>query len=142
MKRTIIIAIFLCSLVLLQGQAWAQVKPNPTGKPAEAQSKATLQWELADGIQVMRLWKVEGASVWPQIAILRMSNDNYLKFFQDPKGFMKFVNDQKIFSKDVIEVGPWVSLSSVDPKDHSPDWAITVLHRPQSRIFVSALPLM
>jgi hypothetical protein len=104
--------------------------------------KATLEWELADGIQVMSLWKVEGPSVWPQIAVLRMSNDNYLKFFQDPKGFMKFVNDQKVFSKDVIEVGPWVSLSSVDAKDNSPDWALTVAHKAHSRIFVSALPLI
>jgi len=119
----------------------AQIRTNPTGKSAQEQSKITLQWELAEGTQVMRLWKVEGADVWPQIAILRMSNDDYLRFFQDPKGFMKFVNDQKVFSKDVIEVEPWVTLSSVDLKAHSPKWLLTVRHRVHSRICVSALPL-
>jgi hypothetical protein len=119
----------------------AQIRTNPTGKPGQEQSQATLQWELAGGIQVMRLWKVEGANVWPQIALLRMPNDDYLKFFQDPKGFMKFVNDQKVFSKDVIEVGPFVTLSSVDLKDHSPEWLLTVRHKVHSTICVSALPL-
>jgi hypothetical protein len=99
-----------------------------------------MQWEKVNGTQVMRIWQVEGKDIWPQISVLRVSNATYLKFSQDPKGFMKFVNEQKVFSKDVIVAGPWVSLSSVDQKDASPDWVLTMVHGKRSTIIVAALP--
>jgi len=103
-----------------------------------------MKWEKmdADGTQVMRVWKEEGANVWPQIAVLRITNATYLKFFRDPSAFMEFVNAQNVFSKPVIETGPWVSLSSVDPKDATPDWVLTSVHGKRSTMIVAALPLL
>jgi hypothetical protein len=140
MKRAIFAGIFLCSVLLLQGQAWAQRKTILTGKPAAARSDASLQWESVDGTQVLRIWQVDGASVYPQIAVLRVSNFTYLKFSQDPKGFVKFVNAHKVFSKDVLVAGPWVALSSVDQKDDPPDWVLTLVHGKMSTMIVAALP--
>jgi len=101
-----------------------------------------MKWEKldADGTQVMRVWEEEGANVWPQIAVLRVSNAKYLKFSQDPNGFMKFVNTNRVFSKRVIIAGPWASLSSVDPKDASSYWVIVAVHGKTSRMIVAALP--
>jgi hypothetical protein len=93
-----------------------------------------------DGTQVMKVWEVEGADVWPQVSILRVSNATYLKFFQDPRGFMEFVNAEHVFSKDVIEADPWVSLPSVDDKDPSPEWVLATVHGKTSRMLVAALP--
>ena len=89
---------------------------------------------------MMKLWQVEGKEVWPQVSVLRVSNAQYLKFSQDPKGFMDFVNVHKLFSKPVIVAGPWVSLSSVDQKDDSSDWVLTLLHGKRSTMIVAALP--
>jgi len=60
--------------------------------------------------------------------------------FQDPKKFVKFVNVNKFFSKDVITAGPWVTLSSVEQDEDSPDWLLTLLHGKMSTMIVSALP--
>ena len=102
-----------------------------------ARSKAPLQWENVGDTQVLRLWQSEE---YPQTSILRVSNAAYRKFFQDPKGFMAFVNEHNIFSKDVIVAGPWVSLSSVDQKDNPPDWVLTLVHGKRSTMIVAALP--
>ena len=103
-----------------------------------------MKWEKmdADGTQVMKVWKEEAANVWPQVAVLRVTNATYLKFSQDPRAFMKFVNAQNVFSKPVIEAGPWVSLSSVEPKDAMPEWLLTTVHGKRSTMIVAALPLL
>jgi hypothetical protein len=98
------------------------------------------EWKKVSGTEVMRIWQAEGKHVWPQIAVLRVSNAQYLNFSQDAKGFMKFVNANRVFSKPVIIAGPWVSLSSVDPKDASSDWVIVAVHGKTSRMIVAALP--
>jgi hypothetical protein len=103
-----------------------------------------MKWENvdADGTQMMKVWEEEGANVWPQISVLRVTNGAYLKFSRDPNAFMGFVNAHNVFSKPVIVAGPWVSLSSVDPKDASPDWVLTMVHGRESTMIVAALPLL
>jgi hypothetical protein len=100
----------------------------------------SLQWKNVGGKQVLRLWQLEGTDEFPQISVLRLSNANYLKFSQNPKGFMKFVNEHRVFSKDVIIAGPWVSLSSVDQKDGPSDWVLMLVHGKMSTMIVAALP--
>jgi len=100
-------------------------------------SDASFQWENKGGEQVLRLWQKD---VYPQIALLKVSNVSFLKFFQDPKSFMAFVNEHQVFSKAVIVAGPWVSLSSVDQKDQQPDWVLTLVHGKMSTMIVAALP--
>jgi hypothetical protein len=103
-------------------------------------SDASLQWEKVGDEQVLKLWKLEGPEKYPQISVLRVSNITYLKFFQDAKGFMEFVNEHPIFSKPVIVAGPWVSLSSADQKDEPADWVLTLVHGKMSTAIVAALP--
>jgi|SRR5215469_3989344 len=111
-----------------------------TGTTVAARPDVSIKWENVDDSQVLRIWQLEGPNIYPQISVLRVPNDAYLKFSQDPKGFMNFVNEHKVFSKDVIVAGPWVSLSSVDQKSNSLDWVLTIVHGKKSTIIVSALP--
>jgi hypothetical protein len=103
------------------------------------QEQTLVQWIPIDGMQVAKLWLLDGPDVWPQVTIARVSNTDYLKFFQDPQGFMDFVNKQKFFSKPVIEAGPWVTMSSVEPTPPN-TWALTLMHGKRSSLIVSALP--
>jgi hypothetical protein len=140
MKRWIITGFFLFSLVLVEGLISPQQKTILTGTTVAARSDVSIKWENVDGRQVLRVWQLEGPNIYPQISVLRVSNDAYLKFSQDPKGFMNFVNAHKVFSKDVIVAGPWVSLSSVDQRSNPPDWVLTIVHGKKSTMIVSALP--
>jgi len=137
MKRIIFATLLaLCVLFLL---------PNrPTNaQQAEQKKLAPLEWEkLRDGVQVLKIWQLEEADKYPQISVLRVSNAEYLKFFQDPKGFVKFINANQVFSKPVKVAGPWVTLSSYNPKNpkDDPDWVLTLVHGKLSYMVVSALP--
>jgi hypothetical protein len=103
------------------------------------QEQSSVHWEIVDGIQVAKLWQLDGPDVWPQVTIARVSNADYLKFFQDPQGFMDFVNKQEFFSKPVIEAGPWVTMSSVESTAPQ-TWALTLMHGKRSSLIVAALP--
>jgi hypothetical protein len=101
----------------------------------------TPKWEkLRNDTEVLKLWVLDGPEAYPQVSVLRVSNEAYLEFSRDPKKFMKFVNLHQIFPKAVIVSGPWVSLSSVDQKADQPGWVLTVVHGKMSSIIVSALP--
>lgn len=139
MKRATILILSLCLVVLLQVRAQTGNK-MVLAKATEAKADVSIQWENVDGVHILRSWQLEGASSWPQTAIMRMSNDQYLRFSQDPNGFMAFVNEQKVFSKDVIEAGPWVTLSSVHQQGAPTGWLLTLYHGKMSTMIVSALP--
>ena len=99
------------------------------------------KWEkLGDGMEVIRVWELEGPDPYPQVSVLRVSNAVSLEFSRDPKKFMKFVNQHQIFPKPVIVSGPWVSLSSIDQKADQPGWILTIVHGKLSTVIVSALP--
>jgi hypothetical protein len=142
MKRTAMVGLFLSTLLLLQGHRLADAQQNttPANKTDYADQKPSLKWETIDEFKVLKVWQLEGKDVWPQISILRVSNATYLKYLQNPKGLVEFVNQHKIFSKRVIDTGPWVSLSSAGEKDDPPNWDLTLSHGKLSRMIVSALP--
>lgn len=101
----------------------------------------TPKWEkLRDGMEVLRVWELDGPSAYPQVSVLRVSNAAYSEFSRDPKGFMKFVNLHQIFPKPVIVSGPWVTLSAIDQKADQPGWVLTIVHGKLSTMIVSALP--
>ena len=137
MKRILFAALLaLCVLFLLPSR--------PTNaQQAEQKKLAPLDWEkLRDGVQVLKVWQLEDANKYPQISILRVSNAEYLKFFQDPKEFVKFINANNVFPQAVKVAGPWVTLSSYNPKSpkDDPDWVLTLVHGKLSYMVVSALP--
>lgn len=135
MKRILLPALVtLCILFLLPG------KPS-NAQQGEQRKAAPLRLEkLGDGTQLLRVWRLEGEEKYPQVSVLRVSNATYLKFFQDPQGFLKYVNENKVFSKEVIVAGPWVTLSSYVPKDETSGWLLTLYHGKLSTMLVSALP--
>ena len=142
MKRTAMVALFLSTFLFLLGDrlADAQQSTTPADKTDYADQKTSLKWQKIDDMQVLKVWQLEGQDVWPQISILRVSNATYLKYFQNPKSLVDFVNQNNIFSKAVIQAGPWVTLSSAGEKAGSPDWDLTLMHGKLSRMIVSALP--
>lgn len=141
MNRTSIASMFVCSLLLIQlhTQADAQEKTVTTQRPPQAAHARTLKWDKVEGASVLRIWQLEGKDSFPQVSIVRLSNADYVKFFQHPKEFMDFLNDKEIFSKKVIEVGPWTSLSSVEGTGAG-GWTLTLMHGKVSTVIVSALP--
>lgn len=103
-----------------------------------AEVEVSNEWKKAEGIPVLRLW--DDPDVYPQTAVARMSHSEYLSFSKDRERFMEFVNKNKIFGKDVIFAGPWVSLSSDEFESHPSEWMVTMLHGKKSTIIVAALP--
>ena len=115
--------------------------PNRTSSAREMDQKPQVTWDdLAHGVKVLRVWQLGPPDTWPQEALMEMPNDVYRQYSQDPQGFMGFVNNSKVFSKDIILAGPWVTLSSFDGKGVSSDWIITMVHGKRSWMVVSALP--
>lgn len=120
----------------------------PSGPTSAQQTQkkrmAAINWEiLPEDIQVLRVWQLDGKQdTYPQIAVLRVSNGTYLKFFQDRDGFKTFINNNQVFPKPVNQVLAWVSLSSVVsvPEDPSPTWVLTCVHGKTSLSACSALP--
>jgi hypothetical protein len=86
------------------------------------------------------VWQTEGADKYPQVSILRVTTEDFHKFTHNPPELRKFVNENKVFSKAVITVGPCVTLSSVDETGDAAGWILTLLHTAASRMTVSALP--
>ena len=103
-------------------------------------SAGSLQWAKVGRVQLLRLWQLDGTNVYPQLAVFRVSNSDYLRFSQAPKKFMQFVNENNVFSKDVVVAGPWVTLSSLGQKKQPSDWVLIVIHGKQSTMIVGALP--
>jgi hypothetical protein len=138
MKRTLGAGLFMCVVMLWPVKAKQEAAPMANDNATTA--KSSIQWETVDGSQVLKLWQLEGPKSWPQTTIVRVSNETYKKYSQDPRKFVKFVNVHKFFSKDVITAGPWVTLSSVEQDVDSPNWVLTLVHGKASTLIVSALP--
>lgn len=141
MKRIVYpVLLGLCILFLLPSKPGSA---QQTEQKTEQKKMTPLKWvKLKDGAQILRVWRLDPPEAYPQIAVLRISNAKYLKFFEDPEGFKEFVNANEVFSKPVNIAGPWVSLSSNpnNPKGGDPDWVLTLVHGKLSTMVVSALP--
>jgi hypothetical protein len=124
-------------LLLRQGNPY--VLAQDTGA-ATGDKPTSLNWETVKGIRVLRAWQIEGRNTYPQISLLWVSTSDFQKFLHDPGELHKFVNEQKVFSKDVLTVGPWVTLSAVDETDDKAGYFLTLVHTSHSRMTVSALP--
>jgi hypothetical protein len=136
MKRTLGAGFLMCAVMLWPARAHQDVTAIANDDATTA--RASIKWETVDGSLVLKVWQLEGANSWPQTTIVRVSNDSYKKYSQDPKRFVKFVNMHKFFSKDVITAGPWVTLSSV--QQDVDWWVLTLVHGKASTMIVSALP--
>jgi hypothetical protein len=100
----------------------------------------SLGWEPFDEIQVLKVWLLDGADLYPHIALLRVSTDDYQAFAQDPNTLVTFVNDHKIFPDTVNGTGPWVALSSLGNAVPSPGYVLKLMHQKTSMMIVVAVP--
>jgi hypothetical protein len=111
-----------------------------------------IDWENVDGTeyQVLRIWRLrhrledcasEGKDGrLPEIAMLWISNSDYHKHMHSARDFMKFVNEKRFFSKDVLFLGPWITLSSPDEEEAPTEWLLTLEHGKRSTLVVTAVP--
>jgi hypothetical protein len=136
MKRTLGAGLLMCAAMLWPARAHQEA--TPIANDDRTTGKASIKWETVDGSLVLRVWQLEGPKSWPQTTIVRISNDSYKKYSQDPNAFVTFVNRHNFFSKDVITAGPWVTLSSVEQDVDL--WVLTLVHGKASTMIVSALP--
>jgi hypothetical protein len=149
MKWSIAASSFLCFLLLfqvkVQPRAYAQQEQQTTkeeAKTTDSHRKESVKWQMIDEIPVLKIWELDGADVYPQVSILRVSDKEYRKFSKHPKEFIEFINKHQTFSKPVITAGPWVALSSVEQEPDPPCWVLTVVHGHLSTAIVSVLPCL
>jgi hypothetical protein len=139
MKAITLLSAFVCFLVVFQGNTAAYAQEKTAASETKEHRERSPKWERVEDVRVLRVWQFEDEDKFPQVTILRVTNTVYIRLLQDPQSLMTFVNRHKMFAKDVIKVGPWVSLSSVEQE--SPKcWVLTLLHGKQSTMLVSALP--
>jgi hypothetical protein len=137
MRRIIFPAFLgLCILFLLPSKPGSA---QQTEQKTEQKKMTPLKWvKLKDGVHMLRVGQLE-AGEYPQISVLRVSNATYLKFFQDPEGFLNFVNENQVFPDRAEKVASWVSLSSYVPKDEADGWVLTCVHGKTTLMACSAL---
>ena len=137
-KRIMIVGLFVFCLFFLSGdRALAQ---GATSGGYISYPLEDFHWQTIGNIRVMRVWQIEGVDKYPQVSILRVTTEDFHKFTNNPPELRKFVNENKVFSKPVITVGPCVALSSVDETGDAAGWIVTLLHTAHSKMMVSALP--
>ena len=102
----------------------------------EAQIKTSpLPWALiGDGVQVLRLWEIDGGPKWPQIAILRLPVKEYKEFLEHP---VDYLNDHKVYppkypAKKVI------LCRTNHPEPPNSECLVSLFHTPNSTSSASA----
>jgi hypothetical protein len=83
------------------------------------------EWKkLGKGIEAVKLWESIGPQ-WPQIAILRLSQDEYKKFLKTPKDY---VNDHQIFGKTPTKKVSRCQLASVKSGQPTAQYVVIAKH--------------
>ena len=91
---------------------------------------------LKNGAQVLRLWDSVGPK-WPQVAVLRLSEDECETFLKDPKSY---VNGFEVFYPPVRAVAPagLMQIERDTSDNRAREWAVVIYHTPNSTM--SPLP--
>jgi hypothetical protein len=115
-----------------------QSQIDPQSQQSEFETPVWQQIEGTD-VQVLRGWPSPDGK-FPEVSVLRTSHATYTRFAQESQTYMNFLNDNKVFSKDVIFIGPWVTLSSAGETNHPPNWVLSLMHGKKSTVLTAALP--
>src|SRR5439155_24011013 len=107
MKWTTIAGLLLFSLVLEQGYgpAYAQQKTVQAEEPAHSQYRGSLRWEKLENAQLLKRWQLAVKDVYPQVAIVRVSNQYYIKILQAPQDKVTFVSQHDVVAKKAVVAG-------------------------------------
>jgi hypothetical protein len=124
-----ITTIGLVACVLLIGTVLARET-----KLAHADENQSANWkQLGPGTSVQRLWSKDE---WPQVAVLKISNDMYQKFTRNAADF---INTHKIFPVSVQDpTGPNVSAKA--PQESGGVWLVILVHGRTSTCYSAAVP--
>jgi|ERR1700674_132900 len=96
----------------------------------EAQIKTSpLPWALiGDGVQVLRLWEIDGGPKWPQLAILRLPVKEYKEFLERP---VDYLNDHKVYPPE-YPAKKVILCNKNQPKPSNSECIISLFHTPNS----------
>lgn len=96
----------------------------------EAQKKTSpLLWApIGDGVQVLRLWEIDGGPKWPEIAILRLPVKEYKEFLEHP---VDYLNDHKVYPPQ-YPAKKVILCKTNHPEPANKECIITLMHSPNS----------
>jgi hypothetical protein len=128
MKRIAIFGSVVCLLLLLDNIFARGVKLT-----RDQEIKSTKWVQGKQGVYFQQLWS---DNEWPQVAVLKLSDDAYEEFRKHPADF---INANHIFPQKVNDPsGPGVSLTA--PKEPGGFWFVIVPHGHPSRTYSAAVP--
>jgi len=130
MKRKAIFGLTGCFFLLL-----GTIVAREINSSSDQTDKAGKWMALAEGVSYQRLSSDEE---WPEVVVLRLSNDAYENFRKNPA---KFVNNYsgKLFSKRVNDPSP-AGVTLQAPQEPNGHWFIIMNHGHPSRTYFAAVP--
>jgi hypothetical protein len=130
MKRKAILGLAVCFFSLLGTITAREMKLI-----SDQRDKGGKWVELRNGVSYQRL---SSEAEWPEVAVLKLSNDAYEEFRKNPAAFVN-KHTGKIFSKAVIDPSAaGVTLSA--PQEPDGSWFILMDHGHPSRTYFAAVP--
>lgn len=130
MKRIALACLAVCAFLLL-GILIARESQPTQGQQGGSQNA----WiSKGDGVFFQL---VSGKDEWPEIGVLKLTNDAYASFSQSPA---KFINNHSLFSRPVIDPSP-ASVSLNAPQDPAAAFYYAVIsHGHMSTTYTAAVP--
>jgi hypothetical protein len=130
MKRKAIFGLAVCFFLLLGSIAAREMKLT------RDQADKSGKWVgLEKGVSYQGL---SSKGEWPEVAVLRLSNDAYEEFRKNPATFVNKYTG-KVFSKAVVDPSAaGVTLSA--PQEPTGYWFIMMLHGHPSKTYFAAVP--
>lgn len=116
MKRIATGTLLFLSLLLMRASGFLSAQEAKPSAPA----KQPAWTQIASG-----LWRTELGPGEPDIAVLRLSDDEYKEFFKDPKGYF---NTHHVFPKNVNKA----KAAGDDPPPTQSGWIVVAIHTPYS----------
>jgi hypothetical protein len=130
MKRITIFGLVVC-FFLLPGNSFA-----PGMKLARDRGEKSTKWVKAeDGVSYQQLWSDDE---WPQVTVLKLSNDAYEKFRKQPA---KFINTYKgKFFPSAVQDPSAAGVTLSAPQEPNGSWLILINHGRPSGTYFGAVP--
>jgi hypothetical protein len=130
MKRMAIFGLAVCSFLLL-----GTIVARETKLTSDQGDKSGKWVDLGKGVSYQRL---SSDGEWPEVTVLRLSNDAYEEFRKNPA---KFINNYtgKFFPKMVNDPSP-AGVALAAPQEPNGFWFIIVPHGHPSTIYFGAVP--
>lgn len=130
MKRIAILGLVMCFFLLL-GNIFARGM-----KLTSDQGDKSTKWvKVREGVYFQQLWSDDE---WPQVTVLKLSNDAYEEFRKSPA---KFINNYtgKFFPTMVNDPSA-AGVSLTAPQEPGGSWFVIVPHGHPSKTYFAAVP--